>query len=215
MAGLSLNIHTLRIRVSFYEIIKLHEGLSRISGHVGPNPYPPFISLFIFGAIVKSAKRFFQKLFHAPQAPLNGLSHCNLAYTFGPGNRRFAQAENEMDVNPPALHFGEGVEGGAEFLRRNLALVNLTGRQRHKKRVMLYSVLTVKGIICFVPVCTEPISSFAPLGLDQRRRYFVGNGAFPSGKEKRPDGIEPNGRRSDSFRLHGEQNYSVEGCSFF
>lgn len=67
MAGLSLSIRTLRIRVSFYEIVKLHGGVSSL-GPTLPEVFIPLISHEIFRANVPPVKVYFLEIFPCSEA---------------------------------------------------------------------------------------------------------------------------------------------------
>lgn len=67
MAGLSLSIRTLRIRVSFYEIVKLHGGASSL-GPTWPEVVIPLNSHEIFRAIVPLIKAYFLETFPCSEA---------------------------------------------------------------------------------------------------------------------------------------------------
>ena len=118
-------------------------------------------------------KRIFQKLFHVPKPAFYTFGNTAFRYTFGPRNLGFAQAEYVMGIDPPALCIRECVQGGAELLCRNLALIEFTGRQSNKKSFVLDTVSGVQRKICLIPVHTADIIPLNALGFSQSRRYFI------------------------------------------
>lgn len=94
----------------------------------------------------------FQKMFHVAEPALNRSPNCFLMDSLGSCNFSFAHSEYVMGVDPPALRIRESVQGSAESLRRNLALVKLTGRKGNKKSFVLDTVPGVQRKIRIVPV---------------------------------------------------------------
>ena len=127
------------------------------------------------GQIRAGSDTIFQEIFHVAKPSLNRSANRFLMDSLGPRNLGFAHAEYVVGVNPAALHFRESGKGGAELLGRHLALVQLTRRQGHKKRLMLNTVPGVQRKICFVPVHAADIVSFQPFSFGQRLGHLVGN----------------------------------------
>ena len=113
MAGLSLSIRTLRIRVSFYEIVNLHGGVSSL-GPSWPEVVIPLNSHEIKRANIRAGSdTIFQKIFHVAKPAFNRSSE----HGFSHGLSRpcaisvLLIAEYVMGVDPAALRFRERVQG--------------------------------------------------------------------------------------------------------
>ena len=89
--------------------------------------------------------------FHAFQAPLDRLADGLLMHTLGLGNLFDAFAKNDVSIDPAALDLRQGVEGVPEPDKQLHALQKLLGRGLMQASGVFDPVLTVQGILRFVP----------------------------------------------------------------
>lgn len=78
-----------------------------------------------------------------------------------------------MGVNSPALLVRQGIEGGVKLLHRQLALIDLTRRERTEKGLVLNAVPGVQRVKGFVIGHAPQIVLLPPLILGQRCRHLV------------------------------------------
>lgn len=91
MAGLSLSTRTLRIRVSFYEIVKLHGGTSNL-GPTRPEVVIPLNSHEIFRAIVPPVKTYFLETFPCSEARVLYFRKHGFSLHLRPAQSRFCSS---------------------------------------------------------------------------------------------------------------------------
>ena len=93
-----------------------------------------------------------------------------------PGNVLFGHAENEMSINPFCLFVRQTGNRRMKLLHGDFPLIQFMGRYGNKDSFMLQPVIPIKGIVGFVAVCTQPISSLFTIKLFEHFcnffRYF-------------------------------------------
>ena len=90
-----------------------------------------------------------------------------------PGNVLFGHAENEMGVNTFRLFVRQPGNGGMKFLHSHFALIQLMRRKCNEKSLMLNTVVPVKGVVCLVPVCTQPVGSLFTIKLFEHQLSVI------------------------------------------
>lgn len=116
-----------------------------------------------------------KSFFHAFQAPLDRLADGLLMHTLGLGNLFDAYAKNDMSVDPAALDLRQGVEGVPEPDKQLHALQKLLGRGLMQAGGVFDPVLTVQGILRFVPSEPPLVGRFIADAGPEHLGHFLGD----------------------------------------
>ena len=120
---------------------------------------------------MKKSKSFF----HALQPPLDGLADGLLMHTLGLGNFLDTFSENDVGIDPPALDFGQRVEGVPQAAEHFHALQQLLRGRFMQAGGIFDPVLAVQRILRLVPGDPPLVGHFIT-GIGQKdSRHIVRN----------------------------------------
>ena len=116
-----------------------------------------------------------KSFFHAFQAPLDRLADGLLMHTISLSNRFDAYAKNDVSVDPAALDLRQGIERVPQPDKPLLEFQDFLGRGLMQAGGVFDPVLTVQGILRFVPGEPPLVGRFIADAGPERLGHFLGD----------------------------------------